>query len=79
MTSTLAKGHLKDAVADVPGIATLPETLAGFEAPAGGAVHLIEYVRVPNEATRDAMYDVLLAPGLSAHRRQVRRPAVDDP
>jgi hypothetical protein len=36
--------------------------LAGFEAPAGEAVHLIEYVRVPNEATREAMYDILLAP-----------------
>ena len=60
----LAKGHLKDAVADVPGITNAPaETSTGFEAPAGGAVHLIEYVRVPNEATREAMYDVLLAPG----------------
>lgn len=60
----LAKAHLKDAVLDVAGIANAPaETLTGFEAPAGGAVHLIEYVRVPNETTREAMYDVLLAPG----------------
>jgi hypothetical protein len=60
----LARGHLKDAVDDQPGIANAPaETLPGFEAPAGGAVHLIEYVRVPNEATREAMYDVLLGPG----------------
>jgi Domain of unknown function (DUF4157) len=60
----LARDHLKDAVADQPGIANAPaETRPGFEAPAGGAVHLIEYVRVPNEATREAMYDVLLGPG----------------
>ena len=48
---------------DQPGIAAAAaETMPGFEAPAGGAVHLIEYVRVPNEATREAMYDVLLGP-----------------
>jgi hypothetical protein len=59
----LAKDHLKDAKDDQPGIAAAAaETLPGFEAPAGGAVHLIEYVRVPNQATREAMYDVLLGP-----------------
>jgi hypothetical protein len=59
----LAKGHLADAKKDQPGIAAAAaETLPGFEAPAGGAVHLIEYVRVPNKATREAMYDILLAP-----------------
>jgi hypothetical protein len=59
----LAKGHLADAKKDQPGIAAAAaETLPGFEAPAGGAVHLIEYVRVPNQATREAMYDVLLGP-----------------
>ncbi len=59
----LAKGHLTDAKEDQPGIAAaMAETLPGFEAPAGGAVHLIEYVRVPNQATREAMYDVLLGP-----------------
>jgi hypothetical protein len=60
----LAREHRQDAVEDQPGIANAAaETLPGFEAPAGGAVHLIEYVRVPNEATREAMYDVLLGPG----------------
>jgi hypothetical protein len=60
----LARKHLDDAVKDQPGIrAAGAETLPGFEAPAGGAVHLIEYVRVPNEATRKAMYDILLGPG----------------
>jgi hypothetical protein len=59
----LAERHLADAKKDQPGIAAAAaETLLGFEAPAGGAVHLIEYVRVPNQATREAMYDVLLGP-----------------
>jgi len=60
----LAREHLDEAVEDRPGIrAAGAETLSGFEAPAGDAVHLIEYVRVPNQATREAMYDVLLGPG----------------
>ncbi|MDN5768655.1 MAG: DUF4157 domain-containing protein [Humibacillus sp.] len=59
----LAKRHLTDAKKDQPGIAAAAaETLPGFEAPAGGAVHLIEYVRTPSTATREAMYDVLLGP-----------------
>jgi hypothetical protein len=57
----LARTHLADAKKDQPGIAAArAETQPGFEAPAGGAVHLIEYVRVPNQATREAMYEVLL-------------------
>lgn len=58
----LAEQHRIDAVLDKPGIVAAPaETLPGFQAPAGGAVHMIEYVRAPNQATREAMYDVLLA------------------
>jgi hypothetical protein len=58
----LARTHLADGKKDQPGIAAArAETLPGFEAPAGGAVHLIEYVRVPNQATREAMYEVLLS------------------
>lgn len=59
----LARQHRKDAQLDQPGIAAAPaETLPGFEAPAGGAVHLIEYTRTPDQATQALFYDVLLGP-----------------
>ncbi|MFE9690596.1 DUF4157 domain-containing protein [Micromonospora sp. NPDC005806] len=58
----LARKYVGDARDDAPGVAAAPaNTRPGFEAP-GGGVHMIEFVRTPNDVTMEAMLDVLLAP-----------------